>query len=248
MARKANTQASDTGRTPEEERAEADRAEEGHEAGEAHETEEVGAPATEEEAPSIEELVPGIGDALGEEGADRVDARIAELEAEVKEKKDQLLRALAELENTRRRAERDRRDAETYGGTRLARDLLVVYDNLNRALDAADEELREKHGAFLEGVELTQRELLGAFARHRIEKVSPEKGERFDPHLHQAMFEAPVPGAADGTIIEVMEDGFTIAERLLRPARVGVAKGGQQQAAGAETATGEDQDGGTAED
>ena len=241
MARKANTQASDTGRTPEEEHTEG-----GH-ADQQGEAEEVGAPATEEDAPSIEELVPGIGEALGEDQAGQVDARIGELEAEVREKKDQLLRALAELENTRRRAERDRRDAETYGGTRLARDLLVVYDNLNRALAAADDELREKHGAFLEGVELTQRELLSAFARHKVEKVSPDKGEKFDPHLHQAMFEAPVPGAADGTIIEVMEDGFTIADRLLRPARVGVARGDQRET-GVDAAAGGSESGGATED
>ncbi|HUF56974.1 MAG TPA: nucleotide exchange factor GrpE [Thermohalobaculum sp.] len=203
----------------------------GPDAPEEHE-QEVGAPATGDGGggATLDDLMPGLDEALGVGGVD-ANARIAELEAEKAEQKDQLLRALAELENTRRRAERDRRDAETYGGTRLARDLLVVHDNLARALGAADEELRERHGAFLEGVELTQRELLSAFGRHGIAKVSPEPGERFDPHLHQAMFEAPVPGAPDGTIIEVMEDGFTIADRLLRPARVGVARGGGSAAA-----------------
>lgn len=208
---------------------------------------EVGAPATEDAAgdgaPPLEDVVAGLDEALGTGGVD-ANARIAELEAENAEQKDRLLRTLAELENTRRRAERDRRDAETYGGTRLARDLLAVHDNLARALGAADEELRAAHGAFLEGVELTQRELLGAFARHGIEKVSPERGAKFDPHLHQAMFEAPVPGAPDGTIIEVMEDGFTIADRLLRPARVGVAKGGGAAAPEAEKADGGGKTGG----
>ncbi|TVQ56076.1 MAG: nucleotide exchange factor GrpE [Rhodobacteraceae bacterium] len=151
-------------------------------------------------------------------------ALVAELEAERDEYKKKLMYALAESENIRKRAERDRREAEAYGGTRLARDLLSVHDNLARAIDAADAALREQAAAFFEGVELTQRELLNAFHKHKIEKVEPEKGEKFDPNLHQAMFEAPVPGAENGAIIEVMQAGFTIAGRLLRPALVGVAK------------------------
>ena len=171
--------------------------------------------------------MPGLADAvdagaveaaIGEAGA------VARLEAECARLKDRLLRALAESENVRRRAERERKDAETYGGTRLARDLLAVHDNLDRALSHVDEALRKKSKDFIEGMELTQRELLAAFAKHRIEKVSPATGEKFDPHSHQAMFEAPVPGAEPGTVIEVMQAGFTIAGRLLRPALVGVAK------------------------
>jgi molecular chaperone GrpE len=91
-------------------------------------------------------------------------------------------------------------------------------------MDTADEDLRAAAPAFFEGIDLTQRELLNAFAKHRIETVVPEKGTTFDPNLHQAMFEVPVPGAASGTIVEVMQAGFTIAGRLLRPALVGVAK------------------------
>lgn len=151
-------------------------------------------------------------------------ALIAELEAERDEYKKKLMYALAETENIRKRAERDRREAEAYGGTRLARDLLSVHDNLARAMDAADDALREQAAAFLEGVELTQRELLNAFHKHKIEKVEPARGEKFDPNLHQAMFEAPAPGAENGAIIEVMQAGFTIAGRLLRPALVGVAR------------------------
>ena len=183
---------------------------------------------TPEDRPSAEELVPGLAEAIAEEEATDAAARIAELEAERDDLKDKLLRALAETENVRRRAERDRKDAETYGGTRLARDLLSVHDNLERALANADEALRAEHAGFLEGVELTQRELLNAFSKHRIEKVAPETGERFDPHRHQAMFEAPVPGAEPGTVIEVMQAGFIIADRLLRPALVGVAKAAPQ--------------------
>lgn len=149
---------------------------------------------------------------------------VAELEAEVAELRDRLLRALAENENVRRRAERDRKEAADFGGTRLARDLLTVYDNLERALSHADEEARAHAGPLIEGIELTRRELLNAFAKHRIEMFAPERGDRFDPHLQQAMYEAPVPGAEPGTVIELIQPGFTIAGRLLRPALVGVAK------------------------
>ncbi len=191
----------------------------------------VGAPAPEGQSaetgsasPSAEDIVPGLADAVEAEEAAALAARLAELEAERDDLKDRLLRALAEAENIRRRADRDRRDAETYGGTKLARDLLSVHDNLARALDAADHALRESHGAFLEGVELTRKDLLNAFSKHKIAPVVPETGEKFDPNRHQAMFEAPIPGAQPGTVIEVMQPGFTIADRLLRPALVGLAK------------------------
>jgi molecular chaperone GrpE len=164
------------------------------------------------------------------------------LRAEVADLKDRLLRALAEAENIRKRADRDRRDAEQYGITRFARDLLPVHDNFERAMKAATDEARAAAGPLIEGIELTQKELLGALAKHGIRKVAPEKGERFDPKLHQAMFEAPVPGTKAGDIIEVMGEGFTIGERLLRPAQVGVSAGGP---AGAGTrADGEEAGGG----
>lgn len=158
------------------------------------------------------------------EAADAMALRLAELEAERDELKKRLMYALADTENIRKRAERDRKDAEMFGGTRLARDLLSVHDNLTRAMDSADEGLRADAAAFFEGLELTRRELLNAFAKHRIEAVTPAKGDRFDPNLHQSMFEAPVPGVEPGSVIEVMQAGFTIAGRLLRPALVGVAK------------------------
>ena len=170
-----------------------------------------------ESSPESREVMPGL--------AEQVEVEvIAQLEAECMQLKDRLLRALAESENVRRRAERDRKDAETYGGTRLARDLLAVHDNLDRALSHVDDAQREQAKGFIEGVELTLRELLSAFAKHRIEKVSPAMGEKFDPNRHQAMFEAPIPGAEPGTVIEVMQAGFNIAGRLLRPALVGVAR------------------------
>ena len=173
------------------------------------------------EIPGIE----GIMSELDEEtGAAAAATILAALKAERDELKDRLLRALAETENVRRRAERDRKDAEAYGGTRLARDMLTVHDNLARALAHVDDAMRESAKSFIEGVELTQRELLHAFAKHKIEKVSPAVGERFDPNRHQAMFEAPIPGATPGAVIEVVQAGFIIGDRLLRPALVGVAK------------------------
>jgi len=137
--------------------------------------------------------------------------------------KDRLLRAFAETENLRKRAERDRRDAEVYGGTKLARDLLSVQDNLVRALENIDDDLREQHKSLTEGLELTLRELLAVFEKHKILTVAPEIGDKFNPKLHQAMFEAPVPNTTKGTIIQVMASGFAIGDRLLRAAQVGVS-------------------------
>ena len=133
------------------------------------------------------------------------------------------MRALAEAENARKRGERDRREAEQYGGSRLARDLLPVYDSLSRALASVPAESRDANKALLEGVELTLRELVNIFTKHGIKRIAPERGARFDPQLHQAMFEAPVPGTKAGDIIEVMAEGFQLHDRLLRPAQVGVS-------------------------
>jgi molecular chaperone GrpE len=148
------------------------------------------------------------------------------LRAEVADLKDRLLRALADAENTRKRADRDRRDAETYGATRFARDLLSVHDNFDRALDNVTDGVRAAAPGLIEGIELTRRDLLSAFEKHRINKIEPKPGDRFDPKLHQAMFEAPVPGTKAGDIIQLMGVGFTIGDRLLRPAQVGVSSGG----------------------
>jgi molecular chaperone GrpE len=137
--------------------------------------------------------------------------------------KDRLLRAFAETENLRKRSDRDRRDAEVYGGTKLARDLLSVQDNLERALENIDDGLRKEHSSLTEGLELTLRELLAVFEKHKIVKVEPKIGDRFDPKLHQAMFEAPVPNTIKGSVIQVMAPGFAIGDRLLRAAQVGVS-------------------------
>lgn len=151
------------------------------------------------------------------------EAEIERLEAENADLKDRLMRALADAENNRKRGERDRRDAEVYGGSKLARDLLSVYDNMNRALEHVTEEQRETAKAVIEGIELTQRELLSTFSKHKIEPMNPEVGDKFDPKLHQAMFEAPVPNVPNRHIIQTMSVGFMIGDRLLRPAQVGVS-------------------------
>ncbi len=148
---------------------------------------------------------------------------IAALEAERDEFKDKFMRALADAENMRKRADRDRREAENYGGSKLARDLLPVYDNMRRALKSKDEVEGDANAALLEGVELTMRELLNVFKKHGIEPIVPEVGDKFDPQVHQAMFEAPVPGTKTGDILEVMAEGFMLHDRLLRPAQVGVS-------------------------
>jgi len=145
------------------------------------------------------------------------------LQAERDELKDKFMRALADAENSRKRSERDRREAEQYGGSKLARDLLPVFDNMRRAVQAVPEEARETSKAMIEGVELTMRELISVFKKHGIEPISPEVGDRFDPQLHEAMFEAPLPGTKAGDIIQVEADGFMLHDRLLRPARVGVS-------------------------
>ena len=149
--------------------------------------------------------------------------RIADLEAERDDFRDKFMRALADTENTRKRSERDRREAENYGGSKLARDLLPVYDNLKRALEAISDEQRDASAAFIEGIELTQRELVNVFAKHGIKLISPAVGDRFDPQHHEAMFEAPVPGTKAGDIIQVSAEGFMLHDRLLRPAQVGVS-------------------------
>jgi molecular chaperone GrpE len=166
---------------------------------------------------------------LAEDGAafeDReaaLQARVAELEAERDESRDRMLRALADAENSRKRAEKDRRDAMLYGGAKLVRDMLPVYDNLARALEAANSDARSAAPGLVEGVELTLRELVNILSKHGVERIAPKPGDMFDPHLHQAMFEAPVPDYPAGQIIQVMTEGFRLHDQLLRPAQVGVS-------------------------
>lgn len=151
------------------------------------------------------------------------EARIAELEVERDAMRERLMRALADAENSRKRAEKNRRDGLLYGGAKLSRDMLPVYDHLSRALDAANDDVRAAASGLVNGVELTLRELTNILEKHGVERICPEPGEMFDPHLHQAMFEAPVPDFSAGQIIQVMTSGFRLHEQLLRPAQVGVS-------------------------
>jgi molecular chaperone GrpE len=153
--------------------------------------------------------------------------REAELEAELQDTKDRLLRALAETENLRRRARRDLEEAHKYAISNFARELLEVADNLSRALDAVPPRAREEIEFvrnLADGIALTEKALLTSFERHQIAQVTPELGDKFDHNRHQAMFEVETTEQPPGTVAQVLQPGYTIAERLLRPALVGVAK------------------------
>lgn len=154
-------------------------------------------------------------------------SEIDTLRAERDDMRDRFMRALADAENTRKRAERDRREAEAYGASRLARDLLPVYDNLKRALSTVNDGVAPEMVAVLEGVDLTLRELTAVMGKHGLTPISPKVGEMFDPQLHEAMFEAPLPGTKAGDIIQVASEGFMLHDRLLRPAQVGVSSNTQ---------------------
>jgi molecular chaperone GrpE len=169
------------------------------------------------------------GFAPAEESAP-ADANVARLEAELAETKDRLLRTMADSENQRRRAERERADAQRYAASGFARDLLDVADNLRRALAsvASDEVQDERVKAMIEGVAATERALLGAFERHGIRRIDPQLGDRFDFNQHQAMFEVENSGQPPGSIVQVLQAGYQMHDRLLRPALVGVAKAGAQ--------------------
>jgi molecular chaperone GrpE len=153
------------------------------------------------------------------------EARVAVLEAELAEHKDRLLRALAEAENTRRRAQRERDDATKYAVSGFAKELLSAADNLRRALDSLPEAEvgDDRTRSLLAGVAATERELLAVFERHGIRRIDP-MGERFDHNLHQAIFEVERSDRPPGTIVEVLQPGYLLHDRLLRPAMVGVAK------------------------
>jgi molecular chaperone GrpE len=155
------------------------------------------------------------------------------LEREHAEMKDRLLRTLAEMENLRKRTDREVAESRLYGVTSFARDMLGVADNMRRALDAVPQELRADADpnvkALVEGVDLTERELLKVLEKNGIRQFSPQ-GEKFDPNLHQAMFEVPDPTVPAGSVVQVVQPGYMIGERILRPALVGVSKGGPKVA------------------
>ena len=149
------------------------------------------------------------------------------------ELKDKLLRTLAEMENLRKRTEREIADSRLYGVASFARDMLVVADNMRRALDAVAPELRTSAQggvkALIDGVELTERELLKALEKSGVRQFTPQ-GEKFDPNLHQAIFEVPDATVPAGNVVQVVQPGYMIGERVLRPALVGVSKGGPKTA------------------
>ncbi len=182
-----------------------------------------------EAGPSADTASPDEAQDATSESSKPAQEEVAEpsLEDRLAETNDQLLRALAELENTRRRADRDRAEALKYGAASFARDMLGVADNLQRALGAVaeldQETLPDAAKSLLEGVAATERDLIASLGRHKVQPLSP-MGEKFDPNQHEAMFEAPGTGQPAGTIIEVIETGYVMDERLLRPAKVGIAK------------------------
>src|ERR1700735_4727411 len=185
-----------------------------------------GASARQDETPAAETARP-------EAGAPDAGAVIEALNAENRQLKDRVLRTLAEIENLRRRTEREVSDAKTYGVTGFARDMLTVVDNLSRALEHLPPDARANAdpaiGSLIEGVELTARDLEAALGRHGVKKLDP-KGQKFDPNFHQAIFEAPDESVPSGTVSQVVQSGWTIGDRVLRPAMVGVSKGGPKAA------------------
>lgn len=167
-----------------------------------------------------------------EEGAPDAAALLEAARAEARDMKDRALRTLAEMENLRKRTEREVADARSYGVTSFARDMLSVADNMRRAFDSLPAEERPTEGplkAFMEGIELTERELLKTLEKHGVRKIEPA-GQKFDPNLHQAMFEVPNTEVPNGTVVQIVQAGFVIGERVLRPALVGVSKGGPKAA------------------
>ena len=158
---------------------------------------------------------------------------LVRLMQENEELKDRSLRLAAEMENLRRRTARDMVDARTYAVTNFARDMLTVSDNLRRALEAVPTEARETADAgfkaLIDGVDITERSMLSALERHGVRRLEPQ-GEKFDPNFHQAMFEVPNPDVPNGTVVQVVQAGYSIGERVLRPAMVGVSTGGPKQA------------------
>ena len=177
-----------------------------------------------EEADSLD-----FGDAGGEATAE------ANLQAEIEDLRERLQRAMAETENVRRRADRERQETQKYAATGFAKDLLGVADNLRRAIDAVSHEEAESNQTLrtlLEGVQMTERELHEAFEKHHIKPIQAVPGQKFDPHYHEAMFEVPTDEQNPGTIVHILQTGYMLHERLLRPTRVGVAKAGDGNGAG----------------
>lgn len=162
---------------------------------------------------------------------------IEALKAENQDMRDKLLRTIAEMENLRKRTEREIADTRSYAIAGFARDMLTATDSLSRALMVLPAEARDSSDAttrsLIEGIEMTEREMQRLLAKHGVKPIEAE-GQKFDPHKHQAMFEVPDPSRPEGTVVQVVQAGFAIGDRVLRPAMVGVAKGGGAAGAPAE--------------
>ena len=177
---------------------------------------------------------PAAGPAPLDRGESAAAALIEQLVNEAAELKDRLLRTLAEMENLRRRTEREVAESRVYGVTSFARDILAIADNMARALQTVRAELKEREDAgvkaLLDGVELTERELSKVLEKHGVRKFEPEPREKFDPNLHQAMYEVQDSALPAGTVAQVVQAGYMIGDRMLRPALIAVAKGGPKVA------------------
>ncbi|PSJ55602.1 nucleotide exchange factor GrpE [Pseudaminobacter soli (ex Li et al. 2025)] len=180
-----------------------------------------------ERAPEENEAMEAAAEAKA--GSESDYEALVRLMKENEELKERALRIAADMENLRRRTARDVQDARAYSVANFARDMLGVSDNLRRAIDAVPADARSGGDAglssLLEGVEMTERSMLSALERHGVKKLEPE-GQKFDPHFHQAMFEVPNPNVPANTVVQVVQPGYSIGERVLRPAMVGVSKGG----------------------
>jgi molecular chaperone GrpE len=189
--------------------------------------------------PNANETKPASEAAQPEAAAPPQPAPSTALERELADMKDRLLRTLADMENMRKRTEREVADARTYGISSFARDILGVADNMHRAMQALDDELRAKAEdsvkALLDGLELTERELMNALEKHGVRRIDP-LNQKFDPHFHQAMFEAEDASVPSGTVVQVMQSGYLIGDRVLRPALVAVSKGGAKPGTAAASA------------
>ncbi|AOG10814.1 MAG: nucleotide exchange factor GrpE [Alphaproteobacteria bacterium] len=195
------------------------------------------AAATEAEATAATEegQVANESEAGSAQENDPIDA----LKAENADLRDRFLRLAAEMDNLRRRTDREIKDAKSYAVTGFARDMLSVSDNLRRAIETLPDEARAAADAtvtaLIEGVEMTERGMLATLERHGVRKIEAE-GQKFDPNFHQAMFEVPNPNVPNNTVVQVVQAGYAIGERVLRPAMVGVAKGGPKEAAAEDAA------------
>lgn len=176
----------------------------------------------------------------GEFDPERISQLIEQLQAENVAMKDKMMRTMAEMENLRRRTQKDVSDAKSYAVAAFARDMLAVGDNMRRAIDAlpSEESPDPALNTLVEGIQMTERDMLNTFEKHGIRRVNPE-GERFDPNFHQAMFEVDNPELTTGTVMQVVAPGYVIGDRVLRPAMVGVSKGGPKPVKPAEAPSGD---------